>query len=294
MGARELVVSLPHGLRGHVAYAEASDWLHEQAKAAERAAAAEAEAEAGGEAPAAGSKKKRKAGGAGELPPLASLFHIGQLVRCTVSSLRTGAPGEAPPAGKQPGGKQGGKGGGAPRKRVDCSLRVSKMSAGLGPECLKEGMQLPACVRSVEDHGYLLALGIQVGARRRARGAGLGGVPGCMGGAGAAGASVLPRAVPTAAAACAAGHAMQGVSGFLPKKDAAAAGRDYAPGALLEVVVGAGGLRPGGAGAGSVTVSCSPEAVAAAAAKEWEGLNIGAPLSVRFGGLLCCEAAARR
>ena len=48
-----------------------------------------------------------------------------------------------------------------------------------------------------------------------------------------------------------------------------------APGMLVEVVVGAGGLRPAG-GASNVTVTCKPEAVAAAAAKEWEGLNIGA------------------
>lgn len=70
--------------------------------------------------------------------------------------------------------------------------------------------------------------------------------------------------------------ALQGVSGFLPKKDAAAVGRTLAPGALVEVVVGPGGLRPGGGSAGgSVTVTASPEAVASAAAKEWEGLNIG-------------------
>lgn len=68
----------------------------------------------------------------------------------------------------------------------------------------------------------------------------------------------------------------QGVSGFLPKKDAAAAQRALAPGALVEVVVGAGGVRPGGgAGLGTATVTCAAEAVAGALAKEWEGLNIG-------------------
>ena len=60
----------------------------------------------------------------------------------------------------------------------------------------------------------------------------------------------------------------------MPKKDAEAAGRVLAPGMLVEVVVGAGGLRPAGA-ASNVTVTCKPEAVAAAAAKEWDGLNIG-------------------
>lgn len=61
----------------------------------------------------------------------------------------------------------------------------------------------------------------------------------------------------------------------MPKKDAEAAGRVLAPGMLVEVVVGAGGLRPAG-GASNVTVTCKPDAVAAAAAKEWDGLNIGA------------------
>ena len=140
VGARELVVSLPHGLRGHVAYSEASDWLHDQAKAAERAAAADGEA--GSDGGAAGGKKKRRAGaGAAELPPLASLFHIGQLVRCTVTGLRTGAPGEAAATGKQAGGKQ--QGGGGAKKRVDCSLRVSKMNAGLGER--EQGSGLPLC-----------------------------------------------------------------------------------------------------------------------------------------------------
>ena len=170
------------------------------------------------------------------LPPLSDLFHIGQLVRCTVAGLRTGAAAGEEAADKA--GKQGGKGGkgGSARKRVDLSLRVSKMNAGLGeqgwavcnalvapaaaatalcvllprcqrscraqrqrlacscmhiccdgcshfgtgpprPDCflcaaprpslptgaesLKDGLALPACVRSVEDHGYLLALGVK-------------------------------------------------------------------------------------------------------------------------------------
>lgn len=70
-------------------------------------------------------------------------------------------------------------------------------------------------------------------------------------------------------------HPPQGVSGFLPKKEAAAAGRPLTPGALLEVVVAPGGVKPAGSGATSVTVQCSHEAVSGAVAREWEGLNIG-------------------
>jgi hypothetical protein len=70
----------------------------------------------------------------------------------------------------------------------------------------------------------------------------------------------------------------QGVTAFLPKKAAAAAGRPLAPGALLDVVVPPGGApKPGGGAAGSVlTVDCAPAAVASAVAREWDGLNIGA------------------
>ena len=134
-------MSLPHGLRGHVAYAEASDWLAEQSKkAATAAAAAAAAAEAAGEeepAAAAGKKRKSAAGapGAVALPALAELFSIGQLVRCTVTGLRDGSSDDNGSAGKKRAdGKEGASGG--KKKRVDVSLRVSKMNGGLGaPPC---------------------------------------------------------------------------------------------------------------------------------------------------------------
>ena len=140
---RELVVSLPHGLRGHVAYAEASDWLAGQSKAA-AAAGAEAAGEDGAAAiAAAAAGKKRKAGTAAAtevvLPPLTDLFTIGQLVRGTVVALRSGSSGDSESAGKAGAKKAAaaeGGAGGAKKKRVDLSLRVSKMNAGLGAPCL--------------------------------------------------------------------------------------------------------------------------------------------------------------
>lgn len=42
------------------------------------------------------------------------------------------------------------------------SLRVAKLNAGVSADALTEGLALPACVKSVEDHGYTLDLGIKV------------------------------------------------------------------------------------------------------------------------------------
>ena len=53
-------------------------------------------------------------------------------------------------------------GGKAGRKRIVLSLHVAKVNAGIGPAALIAGMQLPACVRSVEDHGFLLTTGVKV------------------------------------------------------------------------------------------------------------------------------------
>lgn len=91
--------------------------------------------------------------------------------------------------------------------------------------------------------------------------------------------------------------ALQGVSGFLSKKEAAAAGRPLAPGVLLDVVVPAGGApKPAGGGSSVVNVSCLPEAVATAVSHAWEGLNIGAlwhSTSVVLHWMCCCLLAAQ-
>jgi hypothetical protein len=54
-----------------------------------------------------------------------------------------------------------GKGRGG-RKRVGLSLHVARANSGLGAEGLAAGLALAACVRSVEDHGFLLSLGVKV------------------------------------------------------------------------------------------------------------------------------------
>ena len=48
------------------------------------------------------------------------------------------------------------------KRAIELSLHMAKVNEGLGAESLTAGLQLAACVRSIEDHGFLLSLGIQV------------------------------------------------------------------------------------------------------------------------------------
>ena len=82
---------------------------------------------------------------------LPALFHPGQRVRCIVIRLSEG--------GSDAG---GGSGGGGGSRRVDLSLRMSRLHAGAGlsVKTLRPGRSLAACVSSVEDHGYMLSFGL--------------------------------------------------------------------------------------------------------------------------------------
>ncbi len=76
-------------------------------------------------------------------PPLAVQFAPGQLVRCCVVALGAGS-------------------GDGASKRVELSLRLSRLvgAAAFPPlSSLRPGRALPATVRSVEDHGYVLTFG---------------------------------------------------------------------------------------------------------------------------------------
>jgi rRNA biogenesis protein RRP5 len=54
------------------------------------------------------------------------------------------------------------QGNGSKKKRITLSLHVSRTNSGMGMLGLAEGAVLPAVVKSVEDHGYVLTLGIKV------------------------------------------------------------------------------------------------------------------------------------
>lgn len=80
-----------------------------------------------------------------DIPLLTEIFTEGQLVGCTVKGLGSGS------------GKHGGK---ADSKRVELSLHTSLLNEGLTIDSIHEGMALTACVKSVEDHGFVLTFGL--------------------------------------------------------------------------------------------------------------------------------------
>ena len=152
---KELIVALPHGLKGHVMQRETSDaaysqWRQLEGKEASRAGEAEDEDKS--------VRHKRtnhtgKGKDADELVP-GELFRLGQLVRCCVTKLS--GSGHEDLGSKAASQKRSEK----QRKRIDLTLRVAKVNNELGIEAVKEGSCFPACVMSVEDHGYILSLGI--------------------------------------------------------------------------------------------------------------------------------------
>ena len=65
-------------------------------------------------------------------------FEIGQVIRCVVRRLDKG--------------KSGGK-------RIDLATRLDAVCAGRASDALREGVNVPATVESVEDHGFVLSFG---------------------------------------------------------------------------------------------------------------------------------------
>ncbi|CAL5224877.1 g7636 [Coccomyxa viridis] len=124
---KELIVSLPHGLRGRVQLREVSDVVAEKLSASQKTEVA-------------GKPSKAAA------MPLQDLFAVGQLVRCSVVALHDKDSSDAPHKGK---------------RAIELSLHVAKVNDGIGAGSLTAGLQLAACVRSIEDHGFLLSIGIQ-------------------------------------------------------------------------------------------------------------------------------------
>ncbi|KAK0544021.1 rRNA biogenesis protein rrp5 [Tilletia horrida] len=101
------------------------------------------------------------AGRSGSVPELRDIFSVGQWVHATVtnvlspSALKASFQNEGGPAQRS---REGGEYERESR-RVELSMDPALYNQGVSAEELGEGYVLPAAVRSIEDHGYLLDLG---------------------------------------------------------------------------------------------------------------------------------------
>ncbi|KAF9919994.1 rRNA biogenesis protein rrp5 [Linnemannia zychae] len=87
---------------------------------------------------------------AGEtLPDLTQQYFIGQWVQCVIIGLQQGASGGAAASGTD---KQ--------RRKVHLSLKPFIVNAGVKPIDIATGTFISGAVKSVEDHGYIINLGI--------------------------------------------------------------------------------------------------------------------------------------
>jgi rRNA biogenesis protein RRP5 len=115
----DLVVSLPNGLAGYVTLAEVSDVM------ADRVAAFVAKADESDESDDEenGDKKQED-----ELPRLADLFRLGQLVRCVIVRLDDDGA----------------------NKRIELTLRASVVNRGLQSDSIQPGSVIYGAIKSIE------------------------------------------------------------------------------------------------------------------------------------------------
>ncbi|KAJ3843897.1 hypothetical protein F5878DRAFT_721109 [Lentinula raphanica] len=140
-----LVVSLPNQLFGHVPITNISSQLTSLLESMDVDEEEDVE-ESGDEGEGSASRSK--------IPELSELFHVGQYVRATVTLLHV--PGTTDVTGL---GKSRDETLRASR-RVELSLNPQQVNDGVQKSDLKAGYTLSVSVKSIEDHGYLLDIGI--------------------------------------------------------------------------------------------------------------------------------------
>ena len=145
---RGMQISLPNGLKGTVTRAEASepfagkDASRRARRGVDRRGDDDDETasddDVASDASSSESESDSDSDDAGDPLSLTEAFEIGQVVRCVVRRLDKG--------------KSGGK-------RIDLATRLDAVCAGRAADALREGVNVPATVESVEDHGFVLSFG---------------------------------------------------------------------------------------------------------------------------------------
>ena len=132
---RGMQISLPNGLKGTVTRAEASEPF--AGKGANRRGGDGDDDEISA-SDASSSDSDSDSDDDADPLSLTEAFEIGQVIRCVVRRLDKG--------------KSGGK-------RIDLATRLDAVCAGRASDALREGVNVPATVESVEDHGFVLSFG---------------------------------------------------------------------------------------------------------------------------------------
>jgi hypothetical protein len=99
-------------------------------------------------------------------PPLTQLFSVGQYVRCVIKDLGSSSSSSDTPAAANGSSSSSS----SSKKRVTATLRLKVLLSGVsaaaaadaGGGYFEVGQVVPAVVRSIEDRGYALDLGVKV------------------------------------------------------------------------------------------------------------------------------------
>ncbi|KAG6821368.1 hypothetical protein H0H93_014165 [Arthromyces matolae] len=139
-----LIVSLPNQLFAHVPLTHISNQLTAMLERAEESAEDFSDEEGGGEV---NTKSP--------IPELSEIFHLGQYVRGVVTTIYPPGSTEASVVAKT------GDEVARTSRRVELSLFPERVNAGVHKTDLKPGFALTGALKSIEDHGYILDLGLQ-------------------------------------------------------------------------------------------------------------------------------------
>ncbi|KAH9937237.1 U3 snoRNP-associated protein Rrp5 [Fomitopsis serialis] len=142
-----LIISLPNQLFAHVPVTEISSQLTAMLEAMDED---DALSSSDDDEEAKGISKPR-------VPDLFQVFRVGQYVRAVVSAVHS--PGTTDPTGLSRARDEIQKA----SRRVELSLVPSKVNEGVSKTDLRAGFTLTAAIKSKEDHGYILDLGVSDG-----------------------------------------------------------------------------------------------------------------------------------
>lgn len=140
-----LIISLPNQLMGHVPITQVTSQLtnrlesmHEQEEPSDTESVDDGESDS-----------------QTEVPDLFQLFHVGQYVRAIVTNVHASGSTDVSAIGKLR--DEAAKA----SRRIELSLVPKTVNSGVLKTDLKSGFTLSAAVQSVEDHGYILDIGVQ-------------------------------------------------------------------------------------------------------------------------------------